>query len=129
MTIPIEYQIAIEALQSRVSELEDAFNKAFGPKYLSNMAAFEHIVETAARTSGVDVRSIMSSRRNATVVLVRFACIMIIRQKTDASDIIIGKFFGNRDRTTITHAFARAKHEYELGLEFTEIVNDILAAL
>jgi hypothetical protein len=63
---------------------------------------------------GVTLSEVRGASRNRTIVAARMECMYALREeRSDLSLPVIGKFFGNRDHTTVIHALNKIKAQRE----------------
>jgi chromosomal replication initiator protein len=110
-----EIREAIAALAGRIDRLE-GLRRSLGAQ-----PVVARVLEAAADVAGVAVVDILSQRREAAVVRVRFAALRVARRVTGYSLPRLGRAFGGRDHTTIMNALARgeAMAASDLGFELT----------
>lgn len=74
----------------------------------------EICIEVLRRFPGTTLAEVKGVARNRSIVEARFACMYAIReQRQDLSFPAIGRFFGNRDHTTVLHAVNKVKAQRE----------------
>ena len=77
----------------------------------------------------VPVDQLKSKKRTQDVALARQVAMYIAREKVGASHSIIGRFFGNRDHTTVLHACHKVQALCDADPSFRGRIKDILAEL
>ena len=82
-----------------------------------NMDQIQRVVAEHYR---VTVSDMLSKRRSRTVVLPRHVAIFLAKEMTNYSLPEIGKAFGNRDHTTVLHAYRKIRDARESNLDLAE---------
>lgn len=114
----ITVDIAAEAIRSR---------KQTNPQNL--VISIETIQNEVGNFYGVSVKEIKGAKRVQNIVHARQVAMYLARELTDNSLPKIGKEFGNRDHTTVMHAYNKIKSmladDDNLEIELTTIRNKI----
>ncbi|HFI0304262.1 chromosomal replication initiator protein DnaA [Streptococcus sp. P25B114] len=115
----ITVDIAAEAIRGR--------NQA-APK--NSVIPIETIQTEVGKFYGVSLKEIKGSKRLQNIVLARQVAMYLAREMTDNSLPKIGKAFGNRDHTTVMHAYKKIrdmlKNNESFLIEITNIKNKIM---
>lgn len=75
------------------------------------------VIFAASEVFGVPHDNILSDRRSRDVVIARHTAMYVAYKITFCSTTMIGKAFGNRDHTTVTHAVKKLEVMVEEGRE------------
>lgn len=114
----ITVDIAVEAIRSR---------KQDNPQIL--VVPIEKIQNEVSRFYGVSLKEIKGTKRVQNIVLARQVAMYLSREMTDNSLPKIGKEFGNRDHSTVLHAYNKIRRQLEkednLAIEIQTIRNKI----
>jgi chromosomal replication initiator protein len=114
----ITVEVAAEAIRSR---------KQTSPQNL--VIPIEKIQNEVSNFYGVSVKELKASKRVQHIVHARQVAMYLARELTDNSLPKIGKEFGNRDHTTVMHAYNKIKSlllvDDNLEIEITAIKNKI----
>jgi hypothetical protein len=88
-----------------VANLIAKYLYVYTPQGTVGMAETKHLVATIAKRHGVTFQDIMGPCRRAKIVAARFEAIVAVAQVRYMWSLPqIGRFFGDRDHTTILHA-------------------------
>lgn len=85
----------------------------------------ERIQEVVAAYFMQTVEDMKSSRRQSDIVVARHVAIFLTRTMTDMSLPQIGKAFGNRDHSSISHAFTKIEEQIEKDGRMKEMVQSL----
>jgi len=88
-----------------------------------------HIRHRVAVAYGLDPRLLLSARRARAVVRPRQVAMWLASRLLPASPPQIGRAFGGRDHTTVTHALARVEAMRAADAAFAAFVDGLEAAL
>ena len=114
----ITVDVAAEAIRSR---------RQTNPQ--SQIIPVEKIQTEVGNFYGVSVKEIKGAKRVQHIVHARQVAMFLAREMTDNSLPKIGKEFGNRDHTTVMHAYNKIKsmlaEDHNLEIELTTIRNNI----
>lgn len=114
----ITVDVAAEAIRSR---------KQTNPK--NKVISIEKIQMEVGNFYGISVKEIKGAKRVQHIVHARQVAMYLARELTDNSLPKIGKEFGNRDHTTVMHAYNKIKtmlsEDENLEIELTTIQNKI----
>ncbi|NQI71153.1 chromosomal replication initiator protein DnaA [Streptococcus suis] len=114
----ITVEVAAEAIRSR---------KQTNPQNM--VIPIEKIQTEVGNFYGVSLKEIKGSKRVQHIVHARQVAMFLAREMTDNSLPKIGREFGNRDHTTVMHAYNKIKSllmdDYNLEIEITSIKNKI----
>jgi chromosomal replication initiator protein len=83
------------------------------------------IIKTVATRYNVTPESVKGKRRTNNVVVPRQVAMYLIRTLTSAPLAEIGRYFGNRDHTTVLYACDRVKAMVETDVEIARAVQDL----
>lgn len=114
----ITVDVAAEAIRSR---------KQTNPQ--NTVISIEAIQSEVGNFYGVNVKEIKGAKRVQNIVHARQVAMYLAREMTDNSLPKIGKEFGNRDHTTVMHAYNKIKsllaEDDNLEIELTTIKNKL----
>lgn len=114
----ITVEVAAEAIRSR---------KQTNPKNM--IIPIERIQEEVSTFYGVSLKELKGSKRVQHIVHARQVAMFLAREMTDNSLPKIGREFGNRDHTTVMHAYNKIKSllldDDNLEIEITSIKNKL----
>jgi chromosomal replication initiator protein len=121
------------AIQSNIRELEGGLNRVVAYSHLTNqpltvptaraavedliqsaqrrMVGMSDVVEAVCRYYKVEPRALRGKARDREVVLPRQVAMYLMRQKTQASLVDIGRELGGRDHSTVLHGCDRIQAE------------------
>ncbi|MEG2310621.1 MAG: chromosomal replication initiator protein DnaA [Clostridia bacterium] len=137
-------------VKSNIRELEGVFNKLVAYTSFTNNALTDAIVEntiesilvknTKVLTSklimqvvckffNIKVGDMVSDKRSNSVAFPRQIAMYLCREIANMSFPSIGKDFGGRDHSTVLHAYAKIKDEFEKNSETKDLIEDIKKAL
>lgn len=137
-------------VKSNIRELEGVFNKLVAYTSFTNNALTDSIVEntiesilvknTKVLTSklimqvvckffNIKVGDMVSDKRSNSVAFPRQIAMYLCREVANMSFPSIGKDFGGRDHSTVLHAYAKIKDEYDKNTETKDLIEDIKKAL
>ena len=74
---------------------------------------------------GIKTEDLKSKRRNRSIAFPRQIAMYLCREMTDNSLPKIGKQFGDRDHTTVLHAYEKIVHEKDKDATLTQAINTI----
>jgi hypothetical protein len=97
------------------------------PYHLQN--SVRRIQQLTAREMGTSVPDMVSNRRTARMALARQIAMWIAKEKTPNSYPSIGRSFGNRDHTTVMHAWRKIERLRHCDPEIAYHIHRIVAAL
>ncbi len=83
------------------------------------------IIQTTARFFGLRTANLTGPSRRRLDVLARSVAIFLIRQLTELSFQRIGRLLGNRDHTTILHAFRKIEQQCQVDDSLRASVDDL----
>jgi chromosomal replication initiator protein len=78
--------------------------RPFSPRSPDSAAICRSITIAVAKHFGMSVSALKGKSRQQTIVEARGLAMHLVRRLTDASYAEIGRYFGNRDHTTVLHA-------------------------
>lgn len=114
----ITVEVAAEAIRSR---------KQTNPK--NTVIPIEKIQTEVGNFYGISLKELKGSKRVQHIVHARQVAMFLVRELTDNSLPKIGKEFGNRDHTTVMHAYNKIKtlllEDDNLEIEITSIKNKL----
>ncbi|HEL1584185.1 TPA: chromosomal replication initiator protein DnaA [Streptococcus suis] len=114
----ITVDVAAEAIRSR---------KQSNPQ--NTLISIETIQKEVGNFYGVNVKELKGAKRVQNIVHARQVAMYLAREMTDNSLPKIGKEFGNRDHTTVMHAYNKIKsmlvEDDNLEIELTTIKNKL----
>lgn len=97
------------------------------PYHLQN--SIRRIQQLTAREMGVSWSDMVSNRRTAQMALARQVAMWIAKERTPNSYPAIGRQFGNRDHTTVLHAWRKIERLRHSDPDLAYHINRIVAAL
>ena len=109
----VDLPLAREVLQDFIRNDQE---KRFDPRV---------IIKTVATRYNVTPESVKGKRRTNNVVVPRQVAMYLIRTLTSAPLAEIGRYFGNRDHTTVLYACDRVKDMVETDVEVARAVQDL----
>ena len=109
----VDLPLAREVLQDFIRTDQE---KRFDPRV---------IIKTVATRYNVTPESVKGKRRTNNVVVPRQVAMYLIRTLTSAPLAEIGRYFGNRDHTTVLYACDRVKAMVETDVEIARAVQDL----
>jgi chromosomal replication initiator protein len=135
-----------EHVTSNVRQLEGTINKLLAYKDLlgddvneelvkraiqdilrrgENIPTPESIVGFVSKYYGVDTDVIRGQQRVREAVSARQVAMYLIRSMTNLSSDDIGKFFGNRDHSTVLYSIEKVEKQMKSNAAFSETVKEI----
>jgi chromosomal replication initiator protein len=87
------------------------------------------IANLASRHHGLKLAELKGASRRQTVVVARGIAVYLARKLTNSSLEQIGQFFGDRDHTTMLHAYRRIEELLESDPNVRRTVGELLGAL
>ena len=135
-----------ERVTSNVRQLEGTINKLLAYKDLlgndvdeelvkraiqdilrrgENVPTPESIVDFVSKYYGVDADVIRGQQRVREAVAARQVSMYLIRSMTNLSSDDIGKFFGNRDHSTVLYSIEKVEKQMKADAAFAETVKEI----
>ena len=135
-----------ERVTSNVRQLEGTINKLLAYKDLlgndvdeelvkraiqdilrrgENIPTPESIVDFVSKYYGVDADVIRGQQRVREAVAARQVSMYLIRSMTNLSSDDIGKFFGNRDHSTVLYSIEKVEKQMKADAAFAETVKEI----
>ena len=109
----VDLPLAREVLQDFIRTDQE---KRFDPRV---------IIKAVATRYNVSPESVKGKRRTNNIVVPRQIAMYLIRNLTGLPLAEIGKYFGNRDHTTVLYAFDRVKDMIETDAEIARAVQDL----
>lgn len=144
-------EMLANAIRSNIRELEGGLNRVVAYSRLTNQpltvamarAAIEDLVQSAQRRMlgtadvidavcryyRVDPRALRGKARDKEIVLPRQVAMYLMRQKTQASLVDIGRELGGRDHSTVLHGCDRIQTEVQSDLQLRrdlDAIEDLL---
>ena len=137
-------------VKSNIRELEGVFNKLIAYTSFTNNELTDDIVDntiesilvknTKILTSklimqivckffNIKVQDMVSEKRSNSVAFPRQIAMYLCREIVNMSFPNIGKDFGGRDHSTVLHAYAKIKDEYQKNSDTKDLIDDITKAL
>lgn len=114
----ISVEVAAQAIRARQNEAPQ-----------TKVIAIDRIQEEVGKFYGVSVKEIKGTKRVQHIVHARQVAMYLTRELTDNSLPKIGKEFGNKDHSTVMHAYnkiqALLQEDPNLEIELTTIKNNI----
>ena len=84
--------------------ISDATNKKFNPK-----ASDQKILQSVSNYFNVEESEIVGKKRDSKTALVRQICMYLMREEAELSYTHIGTILGNKDHTTVAHAWKKIR--------------------
>ena len=84
--------------------ISDATNKKFNPK-----ASDQKILQSVSNYFNVEESEIVGKKRDSKTALVRQICMYLMREEAELSYTYIGTILGNKDHTTVAHAWKKIR--------------------
>ena len=84
--------------------ISDATNKKFNPK-----ASDQKILQSVSNYFNVEESEIIGKKRDSKTALVRQICMYLMREEAELSYTHIGTILGNKDHTTVAHAWKKIR--------------------
>ena len=126
--------LQLKRANARTAELErilaairNAIPQFAEPKH--HRIPISQIVAACARHFGVSIGGVMGQSRGRTLINPRHAAAYLAHELSGESSVVVGRYLGDRDHTTILHAIARVKKLLVVGGPFAESVSAIRANL
>ncbi len=85
------------------------------------------VMDVVANYYDVTVDQLKSKKRTQDLAFARQVAMYIVREKIGASLNQIGRAFGNRDHSTVSHAIQKIKKQYDSEPRFKGTIKDLLA--
>jgi chromosomal replication initiator protein len=112
---------ALVAAEQRVPDHETALLALCELGYVrEGPLTCEEIVSAVAKRFGLSSDEIRSGRRHASLVRARHFAMYLAKQLTRLSLSEIGRFFGNRDHSTVLHAIRKVESEARQSADLRE---------
>jgi len=92
---------------------------------MATMSTIDKIAKTTARQLGLKLAELKSKSRKSTTVRARNIAIYLIRQLTHTGLKDIGRYFGGRDHTTISHGATKIESKIGRDSELRSLVMQI----
>lgn len=146
-----DYLVKIASrVKSNIRELEGVFNKLVAYTSFTNSELTDAIVDNTIESIlvksskvitsklvmqvvckffNIKVSDIVSDKRSNNVAFPRQIAMYLCREVANMSFPAIGKAFGGRDHSTVLHAHAKIKDDYENNQETKDLIDDISKAL
>jgi len=96
---------------------------------ITTVPTIDKIAKTTAKQMGLKLAELKSKSRKSTTVRARNIAIYLVRQLTQAGLKDIGKYFGGRDHTTISHSVAEIESKIGHSPELRNLVMQIRETL
>lgn len=119
--------LAISSLKREDIDLSLArlvLEKHVGQKKI-NQINVQNIIKTACSIMKVKEKEVLGKARSMEIALARQVCMFIAKEKTSLSLANIGKQIGNRDHSTVIHAYKNITQKLEKDIELKQIVQNI----
>ena len=137
-------------VKSNIRELEGVFNKLVAYTKFTNNPLTDAIVDNTiesilvkntkiltsklvmqvvAKFFNIKVSDLTSDKRSNTIVFPRQIAMYLCREVADMSFPAIGRDFGGRDHSTVLHAYAKIKDDYDGNTDTKDLIDDIKKAL
>ncbi|MBA4029800.1 MAG: hypothetical protein C0478_02645 [Planctomyces sp.] len=99
----------IEVMARREQATADAFfvKRFLQGDLLTQVITVEQVATQVAEEFGVSLEALQSKSRHQSVVLPRHCAMLLARQMTQSTLEEIGRFFGDRNHTTVSHGCAK----------------------
>ena len=82
-------------------------------------------MQVVCKFFNIKVSDIVSSKKSNSIVYPRQVAMYLCRELANMSFPSIGKDFGGRDHSTVLHAYAKIKEEYENNSETKDLIDDM----
>ena len=108
------------------------------PKWLDELTAQErpeartvmkHVAAAVAKQFQQSVADLRGQTRRQSVVQPRNLAIHLCRRLTGGSYAAIGRYFGNRDHTTVLHSCRKAAAELAASAQLARLMEELAASL
>jgi chromosomal replication initiator protein len=116
---PITLDLAKEALATLIKSQKNA------NKYANNSQSYENIQSVVSAYYGITVNDLISSKRNAKIILPRHIAMYLIKEIYDLPFKKIGSLFGGRDHTTVMSAVEKIGNDLKNDKELKMAVDNI----
>ena len=119
--------LAISSLKREDIDLSLArlvLEKHVGQKKI-NQINVQNIIKIACSIMKVKEKEVLGKARSMEIALARQVCMFIAKEKTSLSLANIGKQIGNRDHSTVIHAYKNITQKLEKDIELKQIVQNI----
>lgn len=116
---PITLDLAKEALATLIKSQKNA------NKYANNSQSYENIQSVVSAYYGITVNDLISSKRNAKIILPRHIAMYLIKEIYDLPFKKIGSLFGGRDHTTVMSAVEKIGNDLKTDNELKMAVDNI----
>ena len=73
----------------------------------------------------VKEKEVLGKGRSMEIALARQVCMFIAKEKTNLSLANIGKQIGNRDHSTVIHAYKNIVQKKDVDVELKQMINNI----
>jgi chromosomal replication initiator protein len=90
--------------------------------WTESCVTIETIARTAARQFGIQLDLLRGPSRRASVVTVRHLAMYLARTRTGSSFAVIGKYFGQRDPSTVRHACKSATRRLDADPALSAVI-------
>jgi chromosomal replication initiation ATPase DnaA len=116
----------IAMIEGELAQLRaDAYVRS-GIPLPTDCARIARIVDFSATAFSVAQTTIFGPTRALRVCRARFAVMWIAHQAFGFSSVVIGRAIGNRDHSTVLHAFRRVEQWREEDAEYREVTDRLL---
>ena len=119
--------LAISSLKREDIDLSLAkivLEKHVGSKKI-NQISIQNIIKTVCNIMRVKEKEVLGKGRSMEIALARQVCMFIAKEKTNLSLANIGKQIGNRDHSTVIHAYKNIIQKKDVDVELKQIINNI----
>ena len=116
---PITLDLAKEALATLLKSQKNA------NRYANNSQSYENIQSVVSAYYGITVNDLISSKRNAKIILPRHIAMYLIKEIYDLPFKKIGSLFGGKDHTTVMSAVEKIEASLKTDNELKMAVDNI----
>ena len=119
--------LAISSLKREDIDLSLAkivLEKHVGSKKI-NQISIQNIIKTVCNIMHVKEKEVLGKGRSMEIALARQVCMFIAKEKTNLSLANIGKQIGNRDHSTVIHAYKNIVQKKDVDVELKQMINNI----
>ena len=89
----------------------------------------EYIKKKVAKKFNIKVSDLESSKRTREIAYPRQIAMYLCRELTELSYPQIGKYFGNRDHSTVLHAYEKISDEVKSNNDVKIMINDLISSI
>ena len=89
----------------------------------------EYIKKKVSKKFNIKVSDMESSKRTRDIAYPRQICMYLCRELTELSYPQIGKYFGNRDHSTVLHAYEKISDEIKNSSGTKSMINELISSI